>query len=301
MRLKDKVAVVTGGGQGIGRGIALLFAKEGARVAIGQRTEAKLEQIQKEIEAMGGEVLVQVTDVREEGDVKRLIEAARARFGGLDVLVNNAGIGLGMPVDEVTMADYTRVMDTNLKGMYFGCHYGVPLMKERGKGAIINIASVHGVNGAPLNTVYAATKGGIIGCTRALAAELAPFYIRANTISPGAITVRDPEERLRRVLSRIKEEYHEAFRQHFGGGLSESSRFFQPLEVVGMPEDIAYCAVYLASDESRFVTGQNITVDGGLTTYLSGYASKNAREKMQTSREEMQAWIETHAKEGDAS
>jgi len=193
------------------------------------------------------------------------------------------------------------LMVTNLKGMYFGCHFGVPLMKTRGKGSIINISSVHGVDGAPLNTVYAATKGGIIGCTRALAAELAPFYIRVNTISPGAIQIHDPEERVTRILSRIKEEFYEEFRQRFGDWINQGSRYFQPLEIVGMPEDIAYCAVFLAADESRFVTGQNIVVDGGLTTYLSGFASENARKVGHSSWEEMRAWIEAHAREPRAS
>jgi hypothetical protein len=266
MRLKDKVAIVTGGGQGIGHGIALMFAREGAKVTIAQRTAEKLEQTTREIEEIGGEVLAIPTDVGKEEDVKRMIDATQERFGGLDVLVNNAGIGLRVPVDEVTMEDYERLMDTNLKGMYMGCQYGVPLMKEKG-GSIINISSVHGVNGCPLNTVYAATKGGIIGCTRALAAELAPDFIRVNVISPGAIRINDP---------------------------LEGMRYFQPLEIVGMPDDIAYCAVYLAADESRFITGQNIVVDGGLTTYLSGFASENARKKVDATFEEIKDWVEVH-------
>ncbi len=213
MRLMDKVAIVTGGGQGIGKGIALMFAKEGAKVAIAQRTEAKLEQTVREVEALGGQVLAMSADVGKAHDVKALVEATVERFGGLDILVNNAGVGLEAPVDEVDMADYDRLMDTNLKGMYLGCHFGVPEMKARGKGAIINISSVHGVDGARLNSVYAATKGGIIGCTRALAAELAPSGIRANTISPGAIEIESLREGL---LSHMEEEHHEEFLRLFG-------------------------------------------------------------------------------------
>ena len=290
MRLKDKVAIVTGGGQGIGHGIALMFAREGAKVTIAQRTAEKLEQTTKEIEEIGGEVLAVPTDVGKEDQVKRMIDATQERFGGLDVLVNNAGIGLRVPVDEVTIGDYERLMDTNLKGMYMGCHYGVPLMKEKG-GSIINISSVHGVNGCPLNTVYAATKGGIIGCTRALAAELAPNFIRVNVISPGAIRINDP---LEWILKRVKEEHHDEFLQLYGDRLGEGMRFFQPLEIIGMPDDIAYCAVYLAADESRFVTGQNIVVDGGLTTYLSGFASENAREHGEISWKGIREWVEAH-------
>lgn len=296
MRLKDKIAIVTGGGQGIGHGIARMFIREGAKVVIAQRTEETLERMKREITEMGGDALILTVDVRKEEDVERMIDATRERFGGLDVLVNNAGIGLRGPVDEMDMADYDRMMDTNLRGMYLGCRFAVPLMKERGKGAIINISSVFGVDGGPRHTAYAATKAGIIGCTRALAAELAPFYIRANTISPGAI---DVEANTMRLLSGIRKEFHEEFLRHFRDRLDDDNRYFQPLEIIGIPEDIAYCAVYLASDESRFVTGQNIVVDGGLTGYLSPYASENARKWQSGSRDEMAEWINAHAEETD--
>ena len=294
MRLKNKIAIVTGGGQGIGRGTARLFAREGAKVTIAARTAEKLEQVKEEIEAEGGEVLAIPTDVGREGDVQRMVAATRERFGGLDVLVNNAGVGLQMPVDEVDMEKYERLMDTNLKGMYLGCRFGVPLLKERGKGSIINISSVHGVNGQPGNTVYAATKGGIIGCTRALAGELAPFHIRVNTISPGAIMIRDPKESM---LGRIEEEHRAEFLERFGSVIDPVHHYFQPLQMIGLPEDIAYCALYLAADESRFVTGQNIVVDGGLTTYLSPFARDGSREQLEETRREMEEWIAAHAEE----
>jgi len=296
MRLEGKVAIVTGGGQGIGRGIARMFAREGAQVAIAARTEEKLEQVKEEIEKESGEVKAVPTDVGQEEQVKNMIDATRERFGKLDILVNNAGVGLWVPVDEMDMAEYDRVVDTNLKGMYLGCRYGTPLMKEEGGGSIINISSVHGVDGAPLNTAYAATKGGIIGCTRALAAELAPSYIRVNAISPGAIRVRNPREW---ILSHIKEEHQEEFLRLFGEGIDSGIRYYQPLEMIGMPEDIAYCAVYLASEESRFVTGQNIVVDGGLTTYLSPFASENARKNVDVSWREIREWIEAHKVDED--
>ncbi len=294
MRLQDKVAIVTGGGQGIGRGIAQLFGREGAKVAIAARSADKLKQVKAEIEAEGGAVLVVPTDVGREEEVERLVEATRAHFGGLDVLVNNAGVGLRLPVDEVDMGEYERLMDTNLKGMYLGCRFGVPLLKERGRGSIINISSVHGVHGSPDNTVYAATKGGIIGCTRALAGELAPFHIRVNTISPGAIFLGDPETHL---LERIKPEHHEEFMQRFGAVIDPLHYYFQPLQMIGLPRDIAYCALYLAADESRFVTGQNIVVDGGLTTYLSPFARDESRAQMEVAQREMEEWIAAYAKE----
>ena len=189
MRLKDLVAVVTGGGQGLGRATARLFAKEGAKVVIAARTEAKLDHVKAEIEAEGGEVLPVVTDVGKDVEVERLMKVTRERFGRLDVLVNNAGIGRWTPLEEASAEDYDRMMDTNLRGMFMGCKYGVPMMKEAGKGSIVNISSVHGVAGQATASIYAATKGGILGCTRSLATELAPENIRVNAVSPGAIWI----------------------------------------------------------------------------------------------------------------
>jgi NAD(P)-dependent dehydrogenase (short-subunit alcohol dehydrogenase family) len=291
MRLQDRIALVTGGGQGIGRAIARMFAREGARVIIAARTADRLAKVKGEIEAEGGEVLAVPTDVGRDEDMERLFAAVQERFGGLDVLVNNAGVGMGAAVDQVDMKEYHRLMDTNLKGMYLGCKLGVPMMKKAGQGSIINISSVHGVDGSPMNTVYAATKGGIIGCTRALAAELAAFRIRVNTISPGAIWL---ERDIDAWLAPVKREHREEALRLFGEKVRDNHRYFQPLQVVGQTDDIAYCALYLASEESRFVTGQNIVVDGGLTTYLSGFAKEGAREKVWAAEEEMRKWFEEH-------
>ncbi len=295
MRLEDKVAIVTGGGQGLGGAMSRIFAREGAKVAIAQRTQEKLEQTQADIEAAGGDVLAMEVDVSVPEQVESLMEATVERFGGLDILVNNAGIGLWIPVDEVGEADYDRVMDTNLKGLWMGCHYAVPHMKARGGGAILNISSVHGIQGGECNTVYAATKGGIIGCTKALAAELAPFNIRVNTISLGAIDVYDTRER---TLAGVKPEFHAELLERFGDQLNPVHQYFQPLDRVGVPDDIAWCAVYLASDEAGFVTGQNIAVDGGVTTYLSGAGLERERiRKKESTTQELKAFVEAHAAE----
>ncbi|MDP6777208.1 MAG: SDR family oxidoreductase, partial [Candidatus Latescibacteria bacterium] len=216
------------------------------------------------------------------------------RFGGLNVLVNNAGIGMNTLVDELGMDDYDRAMDTNVRGMFLGCRYGVPMMKAQGAGSIITTASVHGVQGRGRDSVYAATKGAIIAGTRGFAAELAPFSIRANVISPGAISVR--EGGLPRPKGLSDEDWEEYIRL-FGDRAMDHHRYFQPLEAIGLPEDIAYCAVYLASDESRFVTGQNFVIDGGLTSTLSPFALEGSREKAQASREEIRAWLDAHKAE----
>lgn len=265
MRLRDKVAIVTGGGRGIGAGIATMFAKEGAKVTLAARTEEQLQAVAAQISEQGGETLIVQTDVSKPAEVERMVARTVEHFGTLNVLVNNAGIGFHREFETAAVEDYDRVVDTNLKGMWVGCRYAVPEMKKAGGGAIISISSVHGVGGAERQSAYAASKGGIIAGTRALAVELAPDLIRLNVISPGAIRVHDP---LTRIDRRLGPEYREEFLEKFGDSMEDWGRHYQPLSLVGMPEDIAYCAVYLASDESRFVTGANFIVDGGLTAAL---------------------------------
>ncbi|MGB9597364.1 MAG: SDR family NAD(P)-dependent oxidoreductase [Candidatus Poribacteria bacterium] len=289
MRLKDKVAIVTGGGRGIGRGIAKVFAKEGAKVVIASRTAEQLDRTLKEIESMGGIVSSIITDVSQSSDVKKMIDFTVEKYGKLDVLVNNAGIGwFGYAIDDEKMEDgYDRLMATNLKGLFMGIHYAVPEMKRNGGGSIINIASVHAWNSWDRGSVYAASKGGIIAGTRALAVELAPYMIRINSISPGSIFVREPEEM---IAKRFGKEYVEEYKQRFGDLPYERQKYVQPLPIAGTPEDIGYCALYLASDESRFVTGINITVDGGATAKLA--VSTETPPELRQREQEMHQWFE---------
>jgi 3-oxoacyl-[acyl-carrier protein] reductase len=294
MRLKDRIAVITGGGQGIGRGIALLFAEHGAKIVIAARSRDKLERVKSEVEEAGGEVLAVPTDVGVREQMDALFAATVEHFGGIDILVNNAGVGSDVPVDRVTDEDYNQLMDANLRGMHLGCQLAVPLMKARGKGSIINMASVHGIEGSPGNTVYATTKGGIIGGTRALAAELAPDNIRVNVISPGAIYLGGDRDL---VPPRLKPEARAEFIERFGDESQIVHWSFQSLEMIGEPVDIAYLAVYLASDESRFVTGQEITVDGGLTTCLAKFPREDLREKRDNAFREMEAFIAANSVE----
>ncbi len=297
MRLTGKVAIVTGGGRGIGAGIAKMFAREGAEVMLAARTESQLEEVAGSITKEGGSVRTIPTDVSKPEDLRRMVEETGSAFGRLDVLVNNAGVAwFGKSVEEGTEKLYDRLMDTNLKGMWMGCHYAVPEMKKVGGGAIISVASVHGMMGWDRQSAYAASKGGIIAGSRALAVELAPFHIRVNVISPGAIRVREPVDR---VVQRVGEPFRAEFLARFGDRMPNMRMVFQPLPIVGAPEDIAYCAVYLASDEARFVTGANFMVDGGLTAQMAQMREPDpeVKEKRRRLSEEIRAWIAEKEKE----
>ncbi len=296
MRLKDKVAIVTGGGRGIGRGIARMFAKEGAKVVITARTESQLNRTANEIRSEKGIVASIVADISETKSAERIVKFAVEEFGKLDVLVNNAGIGwFGRLIDDGDMEEaYDRLMATNLRGVWMAIHFAVPEMKKVGKGSIINIASVHAWNTWSRGSAYAASKGGIIAGTRGLAVELAPYMIRVNAISPGSIFVSELDQM---IAEKYGEEYRREFLERFGDLFIKRQELSQPLPIAGMPEDIAYCAVYLASDESRFVTGANITVDGGATAKLA--ISSEMPPEIKQREQEMRKWFEDLKKQKD--
>lgn len=289
MRLRDKVAVVTGGGRGIGRGIARAFAREGAKVVIAARTQDQLDSVAGEISAAGGDVAAIATDVSATKDIKRMVEFAVDTYGGVDVLVNNAGIGWwGHNIDDDDVEEtYDELMATNLRSVFMGCHFAVPHMKKAGGGSIMSIASVHAWSTWPKGSAYAASKGGMIAGTRGLALELAPSLIRVNVISPGAIQILQPGERIRRQFGEKRaEEFLERFADVFEAGRKAA----QALPLIGQPEDIANCAIYLASDESRFVTGINITVDGGMIAKL--YDGEPLDPEMKAKEAEMREWYQ---------
>lgn len=249
MRLEGKIALVTGSSQGIGQAIAVRFAQEGANVVINyNRTPGGAEDALKQVEAAGRRGLIVQANLSSTSDVRRLIATAVEHFGRLDVLVNNAGVETHAPFWEVTEEDYDRVLDTNLKGVFFATQAMVQhLMQTKRKGKIINISSVHEELPFPNFAAYCASKGGIKMLTRNLSVELGPLGITINSIAPGAIEtpintklLNDPKK-LGALVSQI------------------------PLGRLGQTSDVSGLAVFLASSDSDYVTGATYFVDGGLT------------------------------------
>lgn len=244
-----KNALVTGAGMGIGQGIALELARQGAKVAIHYAgSKGGAEQGVAQIIADGGEAIAIQGDLRLRDECFRVVDAAIAMFGGLDVLVNNSGVTRAQSFLETTEELYDEMFDLNIKGYFFCAQRAVPSMLERGGGAIINITSVHGGGGAPNHAAYAGTKGAIIGFTRSLAVELATTGIRVNAIGPGVVEVP-------RYFD------NPAYTTEFGNTMV-------PIGRVGTPEDIGTVAAFLASDAASFVTGQTIYVDGGTNAQM---------------------------------
>jgi len=245
MKLKDRVAIVTGAGQGIGKGIALALAKEGCKVVVSDITD-KTNDVVKEIESEGSEAIAVKCDVSKFEDTEEMARKTLEKFGRIDILVNNAGIYPFKSLLEMTERDWDKVLSINLKGV-FNCTKAVlPKMVEQEGGNIINIASIAGaVIGYTNLAHYSASKGGVLGFTRAAALELAQHGIRVNAIAPGAILTPSTQAVGEDVIKQMEQS--------------------NPLKKIGRPEDIANLVVFLASDESSYITGQLIVADGGNT------------------------------------
>ena len=250
MRLADKVAIITGGGSGMGKATAHLFAREGAKVVIAQRTDSQGEETAAAINSSGGEAIFIHTDVALAAQVERLMMASLDKFGKIDILFNNAGVGLKpTPVEDIDEVDWDRIYAVNVRGVFLGGKYAVPVMKKAGSGVIINNASIGAVRPRAQRSAYASSKAAVIMLTKALALELAPNNIRVNCINP--VFTDTP------FISRVVPE---------GRTLEEHKKAIGstiPLGRIAEPEDIAYAALYLASDEASMVTGICLDVDGG--------------------------------------
>jgi len=248
MRLSGKVALISGGARGMGAVEARLFAKEGARVAIGDMLEDEGRKLEAEINASGGEALFVRLDVTREADWQQAVEATIGRFGKLNVLVNNAGISAHGRIEDTSLEAWNRVMEVNSTGVFLGTKVAIPAMRQAGGGSIINISSQLGLVGTDHSSPqYQASKGAVRLLTKATAMQYAKEGIRANSVHPGPIVTpmtaaaRADPERYTMMLSRV------------------------PLGCYGESEDVAYGVVYLASDEARWVTGSELVIDGGWT------------------------------------
>ena len=251
MRLRDKVAIITGGSSGIGQATALLFAKEGAKIVIASRNPEEGSKTVDMIKKEGGKAVFIKTDVSKELEVKNLVESTVKIFGKIDILYNNAGIELAKPVTETTEAEWDSVLNINLKGVFFGCKYAIPHMLKNGKGSIINTASAAGIVGFPNLAAYCASKGGIVLLTKEMALDYARQGIRVNAICPGAIMTP--------MLERFFEKAPDP------ALVKKQMADSHPMGRLGKPEEIANTALFLASDESSFITGHALLVDGGMT------------------------------------
>lgn len=250
MWLQNKVAVVTGAANGIGRATAGRFAAEGARVVLADMNEPELEAATQEIHEAGGDARAYACDVSRESDVVSLLAFAAETYGGLDTLFNNAGIEQPItPSESVSEALFDKVLGVNLKGTFFGCKHAVPYLRERGGGTIVNNSSVSAFANVGGNVAYAASKGAIMSLTRVLAIEYARENIRVNAICPGVIDTGMNRRNL--DLSAEPE--------------TVQSRWLNatPLGRMGTPEEVAQTVLYLASSQSSFTTGVGLLIDGG--------------------------------------
>lgn len=253
MNLKDKVAVVTGAGSGIGEGIALRFAREGAKVVIAELDEQKGKSTATKIQGMKGEALVVPTNVARVEDVNAMVDKTLEAFSRIDVLVNNAGIRHASPIVEMPDEEWHSTLATNLTGVFFCLRRVAREMVKGGvKGAIVNIASIGGIVGFRNRAPYCAAKAGVILLTQVAALELAPHQIRVNAIAPGLIETP--------LTARYLTATDEDSRM-----MAEKLAASIPLGKWGQPSDIAAAALYLASDEAAYVTGTTLTVDAGVT------------------------------------
>ena len=251
MRLKHKISLITGAGSGIGQATALKFASEGSIVVVGDRDLPAAEKTQHLIEQSGGNSQVIALDVTQEQQVEQAITRIVKQFGSIDILHNNAGVSVLKPITETTEADWDLLFGVNLKGIFFGCKHAIPHMVRQGGGVIINTASELAIVGQPLYSAYCATKGGVLAFTRALSVEWAAQGIRVNALCPGPTNTPMLQAEFELAVNPDAEE----------AAIIQSI----PAGRLGISEDIAKVALFLASDDAEFLHGAAIVADGGRT------------------------------------
>jgi len=249
MKLKNKIAIVTGSGRGIGKSTALELAKEGAKVVVSDIDIKECQNVCNEIKKIGFDAIAVKCDISKKSDVDAMIKKTMQKFQKIDILINNAGVVLTKPFVEMTEKDWDFVLDINLKGVFLCTNAVVKQMIKQKSGKIISVASIAGEVGFMNTSAYCASKAGIINLTRGLALELSPHNINVNAIAPGVIATKMTEDMLKDKKTK------------------EVLLASTPLGRVGQPEEIGKAAVFLASDDSNFITGHTLVVDGGWLTH----------------------------------
>ncbi|MCY4568891.1 MAG: glucose 1-dehydrogenase [Candidatus Poribacteria bacterium] len=247
MRLKDKVAIVTGAASGIGKATATVFAEHGAKVVVADIDEDRANQTVTTIRDAGNKAVYVQTDVTTLDNTERMVQETLNNYGKLDILVSSAGIAMRLPVADLPEEDWHRCLNVNLTGVYLCAKAAIPAMQKNDGGSIINLSSIYGIVGADVRAAYVASKGGVTNLTRGMALDYAEDNIRVNCICPGFV-----ETPLVAGVIKTPVEYQTLADKH-------------PMRRLAQPEEIAYGALYLASDESAFVTGIALPIDGGYT------------------------------------